>query len=119
MRFESKENCYRDNKTGLEWSLDSYGPMNWSDAVKFTSLIGTGWRLPAIEELITLVDFTKFEPATELPKMLSSLYWSSSTSADHQAYAWLVGFATGGVFSYEKTFNNYVRFVRSPERKER
>ena len=45
------------------------------------------WALPSIEELLTLVDYG-FNPATELPGMLPSDYWSSSPCDDYSEAVW-------------------------------
>jgi len=51
MRYQKKDDCYFDEKTGLEWSLESSGPMTWKDAIEFCANLGGIWRLPSIEEL--------------------------------------------------------------------
>ena len=75
MRFIKKEDCYLDTETGLEWSLENYGAMSWEDALGFCVNMEGAWGLPSIEELLTLVDYERFNPATELPGMLPSDYW--------------------------------------------
>jgi len=112
VRFEKREDCYWDGKTGLEWSLENYGPMAWNDAVDFCDGLGNGWRLPTIEELMSLIDFSKVDPATELPECRSSHYWSGSPYAYNTAYAWGVYFDDGAVYGDNKTGRYYVRAVR-------
>jgi len=113
MRFEKKGDCYLDTKTGLEWSLESYGPLPWDKIPDLCRDLGNGWRCPTIEELVTLVDYGRYYPATELPKTKSMFYWSSSTYAGYPAYAWYVYFFYGNVGSSAKTYYDYVRCVRS------
>ena len=112
MRFEKRDDCYYDTKTGLEWSLKNCGPMTWQDSVVFCEQLGNGWRLPTIEELLTLVAYTKVDPMTELPDMMSSRYWSATTDVYDTRYAWHVYFNYGYDYSYRKSFNYYVRAVR-------
>jgi len=110
MRFEDKQNCYLDVKTGLEWSKENFGPMSWNKAIK--QFDGSNdWRLPTIEELKTLVDYTQSDLATDLPKMLSSYYWSSTTNATHTDFAWIVDFYYGNDGNYLKSNSYYVRGV--------
>ena len=109
MRFEEKKDHYLDNKTGLKWSKENFGPIYWEAAMES---LPEGWRLPTIEELITLVDRTKLGPATDLPKMLSSYYWSSATYALHSGYAWGAGFYYGDVYGGYKSNAYYIRAVR-------
>jgi hypothetical protein len=111
VRFIKRPDCYLDTKTGLEWSLVNYGPMKWHNAMdQFDG--PKGWRVPTIEELLTLVDYTKHDPATELPWMVSAYCWSSTTSADLTRYAWRVGFNYGYAYCDFKYYSHYVRAVR-------
>ena len=112
MRFEKREDCYYDTETGLEWSLESHGPMSWQEMIDFCMTLGSGWRLPTIHELITLVDYNEFKPATGLPGMKPSFYWSSSNHAYYTDCAWAVSFDDGGVDHYAKAHHIYVRCVR-------
>lgn len=74
------------------------------------------WRLPTIEELTSLIDYSRFNPA--LPKgcpikLRSSYYWSSTTVANHTGFAWVVDFSSGGVVFYDKANYLYVLCVRA------
>ena len=76
------------------------------------------WRLPARQELESLLDLTQFNLA--LPQghpftnVQSNNYWSSTSYAYNTNYAWVVGMSFGGVVSYVKTFfSNYVWPVRA------
>lgn len=112
MRFEKREDCYYDTETGLEWSLESHGPMSWQEMIDFCMTLGSGWRLPTIHELITLVDYNEFKPATKLPDMESTCYWSGNTSAAYMDYAWYVGFIIGDVRDFRKAGFFHARYVR-------
>ena len=112
MKFEKRKDCYFDTETRLEWSLENYDPMPWQSAIEFCKALGNGWRLPTIQELLTLVDYTKFAPATELPHMVSASYWSSTTHADFADSAWGVYFHDGYNYWRNKSSNYYVRAVR-------
>ena len=112
MRFIKQSDCYLDSKTGYEWSLRSYRVMSWEEALGLCVNLEGSWGLPSIEELLSLVDYTKFNPATELPGMLSSHYWSSTTYANNTDYAWYVYMYTGYVDTYVKTDTYYVWPVR-------
>lgn len=111
-RFQKKEDCYLDNKTGLEWSLETYDQMPWKEAIEFCRSLGDGWRLPTIEELLTLVDYSRTNPASVLPYMVSSYYWSSTTGAGDTDGAWYVDFDYGYDGWDDKSGNHYVRAVR-------
>jgi len=111
-----------DPKTGLEWSPTLGERVNWKQAKKVAEDYRGGshddWRLPAIEELITQIDFSRFNPAanTELfPDMKPNYYWSSTPDASSPGdYAWLVDFYGGFVNWYGQTYTAFVRAVRGP-----
>ena len=70
------------------------------------------WRVPTIEELTFIIDYTKYNPSTLLPGMKASSYWSSTTYAYGTIFAWGVGFGIGGVGYGDKGYGYYVRCVR-------
>jgi hypothetical protein len=51
-RFTEEGDIVRDTRTGLLWSQSDNGTeINWSDASRYCSGKGGGWRLPTISEL--------------------------------------------------------------------
>ena len=118
MRFIKQSDCYLDSKTGYEWSLRSYRAMSWDKALEFCVNMNGAWGLPSIEELLTLVDYKKFDPATEMPGMLSSGCWSSSPYyASSSSHAWYINFTGGNVYYTNKENRYYVRAVRNSARR--
>ncbi len=115
-------NVVKDNATGLEWQDNESILKPWTETGGDTaanycaSLPPSGeWRLPAIQELQTLVDYSQFKPAvTEglFTHISSSYYWSSTTNADYTDSAWIGGFNYGHSNYTSKTFNSYVRCVQ-------
>lgn len=73
------------------------------------------WRLPSIQELLTLVDYTKVKPACKLENTTSDYYWSSTTNASNTDYAWYVNFSGGYTGNHLKSGSNSVRCVRDSE----
>ena len=71
------------------------------------------WRLPTIQELKSIVDYTKYNPATNLEGIKSARYWSGSPSVSDSSVAWNVGFYVGDDFNGNKSNSNYVRCVRT------
>ena len=112
-----------DRETGLVWQREaSDTTYDWYDAKYYcynTNIGGRGgWRLPSVEELRTLIDPTESYPA--LPEghlftntNLQFTYWSSTTYTSNTLYAWRVYFGNGNVFGTKKSYNYYVRAVRS------
>jgi hypothetical protein len=72
------------------------------------------WRLPTREELLTLVDDTKYNPAINpIFKCEPAGYWTSTPYAYYPTdYAWVVGFSGGVTYGYDRYNINYVRPVR-------
>ena len=81
------------------------------------------WRLPSINELISITDKTKFDPAinSALKNVRSDLYWRGEKSYDWWSFtkyaddpfdAWLVSFRFGDVSWSDISYRNFVRCVR-------
>jgi hypothetical protein len=113
-----------DKETGLVWLRNPYNyywsPMTWDDAVGscVLSILGgrQGWRLPTIEELSSLKDFTvsgslKLPAGHPFLNIQNARYWSSTTDASYQTRAW-VSDMTGQEFTLLKSSSYYLWPVR-------
>ena len=69
------------------------------------------FRLPTIQELLTLVDYTKNNPASSIG-ITSGYYWSSTTYVSFTNSAWGVYFGVGYSSYHNKYSSMYVRCVR-------
>ncbi|MBR4490481.1 DUF1566 domain-containing protein, partial [bacterium] len=79
----------KDNVTGLFWQkAESSSELTWEEALKYcadSTYAGfTDWRLPNKEELISIINFDRANPATDLPGIGTSAIWTSSTSRNNQ-----------------------------------
>jgi len=114
-----------DNATGLEWQDDVESVVKkWEDSGKFPaatycnmSTLGDqrDWRVPSIDELLTLSDTSHYNPSvTEgiFSHISSSGYWSSTNNAGNTSSAWGVDFYYGGSYVRTKANDYYVRCVR-------
>ncbi len=73
------------------------------------------WRLPNRQELSSVTDFSRYNPAVDMdyfPNTLSGVYWSSSPAANTSSSAWGVSFGNGGYGRHGKSDSYYVRLVR-------
>jgi hypothetical protein len=92
-----------ENKT-LKLTLD--------EAVAFCR---DGWRLPSIEELLTIVDTTKYDPASKIAfeNIEPESYWSATSNAANASYAWLVHFYAGNYETATQSNHYNVRCIKS------
>jgi len=75
-----------DNTTGLNWEQHPDSILrNLADALTHCASLVGGFRLPEVKELISLVDYTRFNPALPashpFTNVQSANYWSATTDA--------------------------------------
>jgi hypothetical protein len=117
---DNGDGAVTDLNTGLMWQqATSSSQMDWDSAGSYCSglsLAGhSDWRLPAADELQSIVDYGESGPSidtTVFQGTLSSEYWSSTTYMSDTSRAWDVSFDVGGVFTRSKDISSYVRCVR-------
>lgn len=112
-----------DSQTTLEWqddysdNADSIKQTNWESAIDYCEGLGLdegGWRLPNKKELLSIVDYSRYNPSIDTAfTQTSDLYWSSTTHANYTNHAWIVDFNDGYTSFYRKGSARYVRCVRS------
>jgi hypothetical protein len=107
-----------DKLTGLEWTKDANAAariMTWQEALNYVKTLNTGghndWRLPNINELESLVNAGRSNPALPLNYPFSNVQsdgcWSSTSVADGTNDAWVVDMYDGGVYRGDKTDGSY------------
>jgi len=82
------------------------------DLVPKDEALVSDWRLPTTEELLTLVKYEKYNPASDLADTASSYYWSSTTYVHDEDYAFSVHFYIGNSYNNYKSVAYYVRCVK-------
>ncbi len=113
----------RDHLTGLTWTVRADllvarepdwdadgvagdGAVSFENALAYIARLNseaylghTDWRLPNRRELLSLIDYGRFDPALPLLHPFEGValepYWSSTTYADAAARSWTVNLADG------------------------
>lgn len=93
----------------LEWGPESKKSMRWEAGVTWCERLGERWRMPTLGELRLAWE----DEETRKTFAQSVSYWSSSTYQDSPTGAWFVDFRDGYIYADGKTYNFYVRAVRS------
>lgn len=110
-----------DNETGLMWQQETaLCACTWHGALQYCKdmrLAGfDDWRLPTIQELQSLVDYKRVDPAIDpVFSDVSSWAWSATEYAALHKSAWFLDFYNGqtGAASYARGY--VVRAVRGGE----
>ncbi len=121
-RYAATQYTVTDKKTRLVWQKsDDDSKRSWSDAVSYCDQLVLGgksdWRLPRIDELRTLIDYTRFLPAIDpsFQGHTNADYWTITelTTPIPMGYKWIVDFQSGSDGWLAETSANYVRCVRN------
>lgn len=116
-----------DNRTGLVWRRCTAGHTFSAGACNGVAATytheqalayarsQTGWRLPNVKELSSIVDRGRSGPSIDVavfPNTASEFYWTSTPWAGVPGSAWGVQFGEGGVGGSFRNFSYHVRLVR-------
>lgn len=122
----------KDSKTGLLWQRCSLGQTwngtnctgtaaiyRWASALQTAANMGSGWRVPNVKELDSLVEQACYNPSINeviFPNVISDSYWSSSPAVGNSSCALVVNFDNGNHAGCSGKYAfNYVRLVRSSQ----
>jgi len=71
-----------DKNSNLIWQK-SHTMLTWKEALDYCENLEYAgycdWRLPNRNELLSLIDYDKTEPASSFPDMIPEIFWSSTT----------------------------------------
>jgi hypothetical protein len=118
-RYVMASGTVYDTRTKLTWQQTVPSETHtWADAKTHcagvgASLGGTGWRLPTIKELQTIVDDSRTNPSidpTAFPSTPATYFWSSTPRASSEAL--IVSFDFGYTSHHDVSKTNQVRCVR-------
>jgi len=121
-RFTIDNHMVKDTKKHLSWQdtrTVRFRKKTWVKAKQYCDNLKLDqlhdWRLPTLEELLSIVDYSKYEPAI-VPIFKHAgkkgYYWTSNEVVTDNHYAWYVSFDYGNTYTYSKEESVYVRCVR-------
>lgn len=112
------EEVVTDVLTGLIWLPVNIVIKEWWQALNYCETLQYAnkddWRLPDRNELASLLNHGRDQPASDFPGMRNSSFFSSTTLAGSGGtpYAWIVNFTYGHVDTNSKVNQNEVLCVR-------
>ena len=114
---------YADDDGNICYGYDSSDASTYCNTQAFTARVNavglcgfTDWRVPDIEELRSIVDYSRTNPSIDInyfPNTRSSSYWSASPYASYSVSAWLLRFSYGYGYYYYRDNYYHVRLVLS------
>lgn len=123
--LDNGDNTITDTNTGLMWQKATLATtQNWEGAILACEALSLSdfndWRLPSKAELMSIVDYSKYNPVVDAKFTTeNNYYWTSTTYAKADegstttfSKAWAVKFEDGTVEGMPKTDKYYVRAVR-------
>ena len=124
---DNGDGTIRDNVTGLEWQqVPNTTYKTWTNAFTYCDTLvfppgddsHADWRLPTVQELATLVDHSRSNPAIDplFGMTENTRYWTADGRVQNTAYAWWIDFDYGWVNYEDETTSSAlpVRAVRGP-----
>ena len=105
-----------DHQTGLIWMKQIKTGLTFNQAQAYARQVSRetwrAWRVPTTDELVSLLDRSRGNPASGFPDMPSKSFWSSSPYVGNALYAWVVNFSSGYGGSYSYGIRDYTYAVR-------
>jgi hypothetical protein len=125
-RYAASGGTVVDTATHLTWQQvvatsggdDGAGRSTWANAKSYCAGLGGGYRLPTVKELLTIIDFSRSNPAIDtsagaFPNTPSDLFWTATPLAGSPpTSAWFISFIDGYAGNVDMTQANRVRCVR-------
>jgi len=116
-----KNSVVLDKANTIYWQDSPFSQkssQDWDDAVAYCHALKldglAAWRLPTFKELLSIVDFSRVDPAINpvFSYVRDNTYWTSTDFSATRSRAWTIDFRTGKTYYSYKTTNHAVRCVK-------
>ena len=119
--FSRSGDIVTDGVTGLQWQDDSVGStMTWIDAIDHCEELTLGgdedWRLPNVNELSSIVDYTSYRPSIDTSVFEHTAVtpkYFTSTQFQNGSNVFSISFDDGRHYNNGRTQSLFVRCVRN------
>ena len=117
--IDNGDGTVTDPKTSLIWLKATLGngqPMTHEKALEAIAALGPEWRIPEFDELHSLVDRSRYNPAIDTSAFADTqncAYWTSEKTAWASRAVWVVYFGNGHSYDCLRDDSACVRAVRS------
>ena len=95
----TEEKIVKDSVNNLIWTQSFGNYSTWEKALAYCSKLEyaglSDWRLPNINELKTLINYSKSIPASDFAGIESSNFWSSTSNSNYALQAWTADMGYG------------------------
>ncbi len=115
-------NIVKDERNSIYWQdtqVSKVSSEDWDDAVLYCDKLVLHsmdkWRLPTFEELLSIVDYSRSDPAIHpfFTSVTEGSYWTSTDFSPTTSRAWTIDFRAGKTYYSYKTTNHAVRCVKA------
>ena len=113
----------KDPKYRLMWEDTPHvkeTKLNYTQAKTYCAELDLGgfhdWRVPTLKELLTIVDYRRYKPATVEPFKYveeESSYWTTTLYIGESGSRWVINFKDGATSDASEIYDRYLRCVRS------
>jgi len=114
------DDVIRDTTTNLVWQdavINKDAQVTFKEAQAYCKYFQSGkykgFRLPTLQELLTIVDYKRYKPAI-LKGFLyvdNTSYWTTTPFADDDSEVWTVNFEKGSTSTKAKYYDRHFRCV--------
>jgi Protein of unknown function (DUF1566) len=118
-RYTIKDGFVSDENTQLMWEqplqTSTFGLTQAAEYCKALAIDGGGWRLPSVNELVSLIDESRAKPAIDadaFPSTPVDFFWTSSPVTGFASYGWTISFEGGVANFFDGSQQHAVRCVR-------